>query len=268
VWYSQTEGWTDATVGGPYRADCSGLVSMAWGLPSSYVTGTLPQVSHELTHNGGQADYSQLQPGDALISSGHAVLFAYWADSGHTVAAVYEEHHDGVRTTGPATDQQSISGLSSGGFLPYRYNKATGGTGSVTLPAWPNVVEGQTGSNVLAAQYLLIAHGATIGADGQFGTATTTAVEAFQRANGLGVDGQVGPQTWAELIVQIQTGSQGDAVEAAQTELNRYGYNLSVDGDFGSGTNSAAVSFQTAHGLGVDGQIGPQTWQALVGGTP
>ncbi len=48
-------------------------------------------------------------------------------------------------------------------------------------------------------------------------------------------------------------------------ELNRFGYNLSVDGNFGSGTVSAARAFQSAHSLGVDGQVGPQTWQMLVG---
>jgi peptidoglycan hydrolase-like protein with peptidoglycan-binding domain len=127
------------------------------------------------------------------------------------------------------------------------------------------VVDGQSGGNVQAAQYLLRYHGSTITADGQFGPATLAAVKAFQSAHGLGVDGQVGPQTWSALIVQVQTGSNSDAVRAAQVELNRFGYGLSVDGDFGSGTDSAARSFQSAHGLGVDGQIGPQTWQTLTG---
>ena len=40
-----TEGWEDAAAGGPYRMDCSGFVSMAWGLPTSLATSALPQVS-------------------------------------------------------------------------------------------------------------------------------------------------------------------------------------------------------------------------------
>ncbi|MFB8179043.1 peptidoglycan-binding protein [Streptomyces sp. NPDC055966] len=59
--------------------------------------------------------------------------------------------------------------------------------------------------------------------------------------------------------------STGDDVRAAQVELNRFGYGLAVDGSFGSLTDSAARAFQSAHGLGVDGQKGPQTRQTLVG---
>ncbi|WOX14673.1 peptidoglycan-binding protein [Streptomyces sp. N50] len=142
-------------------------------------------------------------------------------------------------------------------------NGASGG--STVAPPWPNVIDGDTGNNVLAAQYLLRYHGATISADGQFGSGTLAAAKSFQSAHGLSVDGEIGPKTWSALIVQVQTGSTGDAVRAAQVELNKFGYGLTVDGSFGSGTTSAARAFQSAHSLGVDGQVGPQTWQMLVG---
>lgn len=54
-------------------------------------------------------------------------------------------------------------------------------------------------------------------------------------------------------------------MKAAQTQLNVYGYGLTVDGGFGSKTKSAAVAFQKKHHLQVDGVIGPQTWLALLG---
>lgn len=41
------------------------------------------------------------------------------------------------------------------------------------------------------------------GADSIFGIATYNAVKAFQRANGLAVDGIVGPLTWNKLFDEI-----------------------------------------------------------------
>jgi len=40
--------------------------------------------------------------------------------------------------------------------------------------------------------------------DGKIGPQTRTAVQAFQRDNGLGVDGVVGRQTWGKLKVYLQ----------------------------------------------------------------
>ena len=43
-------------------------------------------------------------------------------------------------------------------------------------------------------------NGKTYSADGSFGAATENAVKAFQKANGLSVDGSCGPKTWAKLL--------------------------------------------------------------------
>jgi murein DD-endopeptidase MepM/ murein hydrolase activator NlpD len=134
------------------------------------------------------------------------------------------------------------------------------------VPAWPSVGQGATGPNVTTVQYLLRQHGHNVAADGQFGSATKAAVVAFQSARGLTADGAVGSQTWPQLVVAVRQGSAGEAVRAAQTQLNRYGAGLAVDGQFGSATDRAVRNFQGAHGLAVDGQVGPQTWQTLVGG--
>ncbi|MFI6096541.1 peptidoglycan-binding protein [Lentzea sp. NPDC051213] len=135
-------------------------------------------------------------------------------------------------------------------------------------PAWPNVKIGANGPAVLSAQHLLRHRGYNITADGDFGSGTETAVKQFQTASGLTADGEIGPLTWPKLIVSVQRGNNSEAVRAAQVQLNRYGYGLVVDGDFGGGTHTAAVAFQSANSLESNGVIGPITWQALVGGTP
>ena len=66
--------------------------------------------------------------------------------------------------------------------------------------------QGMTGDDVKAMQLLLIGYGfkmensgKTYGADRSFGPATHNAVVAYQKANGLDPDGEVGPATWSSL---------------------------------------------------------------------
>jgi peptidoglycan hydrolase-like protein with peptidoglycan-binding domain len=134
------------------------------------------------------------------------------------------------------------------------------------LPAWPSISQGSAGTDTKTAQYLLRQHGHGISADGQFGPATRSAVVGFQSARGLPADGVVGSQTWPHLIVSVSQGASSDAVRAAQTQLNAYGAGLAVDGQFGPATDAAVRSYQSSHGLAVDGRVGLQTWQSLIGG--
>ena len=65
--------------------------------------------------------------------------------------------------------------------------------------------EGDQGRDVAKLQEALRGRGATIEADGDFGPATKTAVQAFQRANGLEADGIAGPDTQRALgLGQVQ----------------------------------------------------------------
>lgn len=68
----------------------------------------------------------------------------------------------------------------------------------------PTLRKGSKGEFVTLLQTMLINRGYSVGsmgADGDFGTRTDSAVRAFQRANGLTVDGIVGPKTWTALDV-------------------------------------------------------------------
>ena len=133
---------------------------------------------------------------------------------------------------------------------------------------WPLVQQGSTGEDVRTVQYLVTAQGHPTAVDGVFGSATKTAVEAFQASRGLSADGVVGAQTWPQLIIQVQQGSNGDAVRAVQSQMHSRGGGAAIviDGVFGSLTHDAVRAFQALLGLSVDGIVGPQTWNYLVNG--
>lgn len=131
--------------------------------------------------------------------------------------------------------------------------------------SWTIESQGDIGPNVKAIQFLLRQRGYSLTADGNFGSVTKSKVVSFQQANGLTADGIVGSNTWSKLVLTVREGSSGDKVRAAQTLLVKNGRSVTVDGIFGSGTKSAVVNFQSAHGLTADGIVGPNTWQHLVG---
>jgi peptidoglycan hydrolase-like protein with peptidoglycan-binding domain len=93
---------------------------------------------------------------------------------------------------------------------------------------------------------------------------TASAVSAFQNARVLNADGIVGDATWPALLVQIASGSTGDAVRAVQSQLNSRSGQVAIDGVFGPDTDRAIQLFQTPIGLAVDGIVNWYTWHALL----
>lgn len=62
----------------------------------------------------------------------------------------------------------------------------------------------------------------------------------------------------------IRLGSTGDTVIYLQQSLTKLGYNPgSIDGIFGSKTQTAVKAFQKDKGLVVDGIVGNSTWTAI-----
>lgn len=69
-------------------------------------------------------------------------------------------------------------------------------------------------------------------------------------------------------LSMLQKGSSGEQVKTLQALLIKK-FNIScgswgMDGDFGGSTDSAVRKFQTLKKIGVDGIVGPTTWNALL----
>lgn len=69
-------------------------------------------------------------------------------------------------------------------------------------------------------------------------------------------------------LEMLSKGSKGDNVKALQILLIGYGYSCGksgADGDFGSDTDEAVCKYQKANGLTVDGIVGNDTWEKILG---
>jgi hypothetical protein len=60
-------------------------------------------------------------------------------------------------------------------------------------------------------------------------------------------------------------GDSGTYVSLIQDALRYHGYSLTVDGVFGSQTESVVKQFQKDQGITDDGIVGPRTWKELMG---
>lgn len=80
-------------------------------------------------------------------------------------------------------------------------NGVNSGNGSVSPAAsMPLIKKGSKGDAVKKLQQILNSKGYKLSEDSDFGPATEAAVKAFQGANHLETDGEVGPLTWAALL--------------------------------------------------------------------
>lgn len=150
------------------------------------------------------------QPGDQIY-------FGSGKSSTHT-GIVYKTDGNRVYTVEGNTSSQSGVVSNGGGVFKKSYlltdsrilgygRPKWGDTESVKIPVFslslPVVKKGYSGKQVRALQQLLAANGCscgTWGADGDFGSATEKAVRAYQKSNGLQVDGAAGPETWSNLL--------------------------------------------------------------------
>ena len=76
-------------------------------------------------------------------------------------------------------------------------------------------------------------------------------------------------ETFEVTVETLKKGSKSDNVKALQILLIGYGFNCGkygTDGDFGSATDEAVRNYQKAKGLTVDGIVGKNTWNKLLGG--
>ncbi|MFD8479161.1 peptidoglycan-binding protein [Kitasatospora sp. NPDC059673] len=200
--YSMSSYWSDG-----YRQDCSGFISMAWGLGSSQTTWTLPDFADPISKDA-------LQPGDVLIRNNpddpqggsHAVLFGGWLDAAHTTYTALEQ-------TRPATTVRGTPYAywnNSDGYLPYRYKGLSQPMPTPDGDAFPGADAfgpGKVNDSIARLGRMLVERGGgrfyREGPSPEWGEADRRATEAFQLAQGwrgAEADGYPGKDTWDFLV--------------------------------------------------------------------
>ncbi len=153
--------------------------------------------------------------------------------------------------------------------------------GSSTPTLYPVLVRGDRGSAVTRLQQRLRELGYyTISVDGIYGVGTQSAVRAFQRINNLTQTGTADSYTQEVLFsaaalpvnsyttsyVNLERGDRGSAVTRLQSRLAALGYySGSLDGIYGSATQSAVRRFQSRNGIHATGEADVNTQTVLFG---
>ena len=202
----------------------------------------------------------------------------------HHGASINVDGSFGRKTRNAVVTFQSSAGIGVDGVVGARTRSALVANNPTAVNNTPKLRPGSRGNAVVNLQNMLKAAGANIKADGVFGRNTNTAVRNFQSSAGIGVDGVVGPRTWNKLnsgagsaatsknttsvnsTPKLRRGNRGNAVKDLQKLLNNAGADIKVDGSFGRATRNAVRNFQASAGIGVDGVVGPRTWNKLNSG--
>lgn len=206
---------------------------------------------HEGFHKNDGVTWT-LRPNQCYSGTYDGWLWAFSGACGACACGIERRCHDGYFNSGSGWTRSIC-----------RWTTDCGCEGAVT---WPTVQSGAKGPDVYAAQHLVADHGFTTNPDGIFGPNTETAVKEFQESISVEATGIVDPATWPQLVVTVQDGDRGEAVNAAQHQFVKHGHQVTVDGAFGPLTLAAAKAFQKASDLPEDGVVDPQTWRALIGG--
>src|SRR6478752_5308348 len=124
----------------------------------------------------------------------------------------------GSITTSAVKSFQRANGLSADGIAgPSTFNKLLG-SGSSSISSSSLLRVGSTGPNVQSLQQQLKNKGYFKGTTTQyFGSITKNAVKAFQRANGLLVDGEAGPDTLNKLNSSSSSSSKPSTSTGSST---------------------------------------------------
>lgn len=254
---------TKGLITSAYGTDHGGIVkclaSCGYGCSwdATYYNGQLnPAAYQSLIKHLQSGKKAILLMGGLNSNAGGKCRNSYWSSAGHYVCAY---------------------GIDSGS------QKATTSTESTDYSfTLPQIKGGAQGKYVSLMQRLLKGRGLYQGSvDGSYGDATIEAVTRFQHVLNLTEDGICGPATWQALIPctaavtgekvkftvnEITYGYHGNEAYFLQNLLRGYGYDTTLDFDYGNKCKAAVISYKKKVGMdSSDLACGKNTFKNLMG---
>lgn len=170
------------------------------GVPDTNADGMI-QLCKEVS-----TDFSRIEVGEAVWLKGHIGVYIgdglavestpAWKNCVQVTAV----HNIGKKTGYKGRKWKKHGKLP---FVSYDASGMPAASEIAEVSGLPLLEKGSEGDSVKALQILLIGYGyscGSYGVDGEFGSATENAVEAFQKDMELEVDGKVGSKTWGKLV--------------------------------------------------------------------
>lgn len=151
------------------------------------------------------------------------------------------------------------------------YNKKVGGATNsqhTKGTAADIITEGRTVSEIAKFAQAIGAGGVGLYTKKNFVHVDTRAGHSYWKNTGSGdrsVSGHGGKCPYTAPVATAKRGSKGNGVRWVQWWLRLWGYQISVDGVFGSNTEATVKQFQKRLGLEEDGKAGKVTRNALKG---
>ena len=284
------------TIGTATTNPLQGIVSITPQVIISTSTATPSSTSATLRNGSSGSDVKKLQ--QALKNLGYlkGSVDGDFGDATETAVKAFQAQN-GLTADGVA-GAKTLSVLYSDSAKKAPTTTVTN-TPKATATPFTSYKNGDSGPEIKRMQQRLKVLGYLSGsADGDFGDATEAAVRAFQKQNGLTVDGKAGTNTLNllysssakkattkatatprattkatatpkadNLNYYLENGSSGAKVRTLQNRLIELGWLVGeADGSYGNATEHAVKAFQARYSsLWTDGVAGPDTLKILYG---
>jgi len=201
-----------------------------------------PEISRQMVAEYAAINEAELQAAGLPVTDGNLYLMHFLgpSDARKVLSADPSAKLTSLLPASVIRANPFLKSMTAGTVIAWSDKKMAGAATATATGAPATVRSGSRGEAVSTLQQQLKAAGFDPGPiDGVFGPRTKAAVEAYQKANGLAVDGVVGPQTWGSLTAKGQASpATAAALTTGKLDAQTPGVNTLITGRLTGGQST------------------------------